>query len=97
MWEGAQSAVLKILQAVGISTVTGKRLCCAQAWWRNAPNRSQVAGVAGVSRWRIAIALETTIAMNLVFPQGNTRAAIRKGKLLGQTAKALCRSRQQNS
>jgi len=65
MWEGAKgnrSAFSKILQAVGISTVTGRRLCCAQAWRRNAPNRSQVAGAEGVSRQQVAIALETTIA-----------------------------------
>jgi len=31
-----------------------------------------------------------------VFPKGNTRAATRKGKLFGQNAKALCRSRQLN-
>ena len=80
MRDGAQSAVLKTLQAVGISTVTGKRLCCAQARWRNAPNRSQVAGAAGVSWQPIAVALETTIAKNLSFPQRNARAATRKGQ-----------------
>jgi len=31
-----------------------------------------------------------------VFPKGNTRTAARKGKLFGQNAKALCRSRQLN-
>jgi hypothetical protein len=31
-----------------------------------------------------------------VFPKGNTRTATRKGKLSGQNAKALCRSRQLN-
>lgn len=31
-----------------------------------------------------------------MFPKGNKRAAIRKGKLFGQNAKALCRSRQLN-
>jgi len=65
MWEsdkGNRSAFSKTLQAVGISTVTGKRLCCAQAWRRDAPNRSQVAGAAGVSQWQDAVALETTIA-----------------------------------
>jgi len=64
-WESAKgnrSAFSKTLQAVAISTVTGRRLCCAQARRRNAPNRSQVAGAVGVSRQQVAVALETTIA-----------------------------------
>jgi hypothetical protein len=73
---GKPEALLKVLQAEVISTVD-EDFDCAQAQPRTS-DRSQVAGVDGVSQRQVAVVLETVIATYMALQKWNARAAIER-------------------